>query len=744
MNRIQNTALCLVLMIGLALIVSAEVPHQMNYQGRLTDAQGSLIDTTVDLTITIFDDESGTTSLWSETSPDVSVTDGLFSIILGSTNPITGSVLNGQIRWLGIQVESGSVMLPLTPIVSSAYAIHSSFADTADYALSSSGGSGGWIDDGTVVRLSTLNDSVGIGTTTPSSKLDVVGDMVIIGKTTIGDDNTNTGTFSTISGGTHHDALGDYAVVSGGAYNNAEENYSTVAGGDHNYATEEYATTGGGRDNRTKNQFATISGGNYNHASGIGSFIGGGSTNRASGDYSVISGGGGSEFSDSNSAQGEFSTVGGGKKNIASKFGATVSGGKSNKALQYYSTIAGGQSNIVEGQSSTIGGGFGNYTYGFATTVGGGSSNIAWFDFSTVGGGHHNTARGAYSVVGGGGGEYADSNYAHGSYSVVPGGKGNGAIGDYSFAAGLRAKANHSGTFVWADNINEDFVSTGSSQFLIRANGGVGIGVTSPDGLLEITDNSDGVALHFSDADRDITWTSGQSLQFGDWDGATFNQRMRIHADGNVGVNTTSPNGQLHVRSNSDGIALHLSNASGDLTWPADNTLNMGTWDGATFVEHMRITAGGNVGIGGVTSTPNILTVIRYSATDPVADSWGTWSSRRWKENIQPLEHALDKIQRLEGVSFDWKGNGQSDIGLIAEEVAKIVPEVVAFEENGIDAQSVDYARLVSVLIEAVKEQQEIIQQQDKSIEELSFKIEAIQTALKSFGVESTTISEGK
>jgi hypothetical protein len=211
---------------------------------------------------------------------------------------------------------------------------------------------------------------------------------------------------------------------------------------------------------------------------------------------------------------------------------------------------------------------------------------------------------------------------------------------------------------------------------------------------------------------------------------------MRINSDGNVGVNTTVPDGQLHVKGNADGIALHLSNASGDLTWPDDNTLNMGTWDGSTFVEHMRITAGGNVGIG-VTSTPNILTVVRYSATDPVADSWGVWSSRRWKENVRPLENALETIQRLRGVSFDWKETGESDLGLIAEEVAEVVPEVVAFEENGRHAQSVDYARLVSVLIEAVKEQQEIIRRQDDWIEVLRLQVSNIQTALSGLGADS-------
>ena len=65
---------------------------------------------------------------------------------------------------------------------------------------------------------------------------------------------------------------------------------------------------------------------------------------------------------------------------------------------------------------------------------------------STIGGGINNTASLTFGTVGGGG-----VNTASGNYSTVPGGQNNEAAGDYSFAAGRRAKANHNGTYVWAD-----------------------------------------------------------------------------------------------------------------------------------------------------------------------------------------------------------------------------------------------------------------------------------------------------
>jgi hypothetical protein len=59
-------------------------------------------------------------------------------------------------------------------------------------------------------------------------------------------------------------------------------------------------------------------------------------------------------------------------------------------------------------------------------------------------------------------------------------------LGDYSLAAGNRAKANHNGTFVWADSTATDFASSGPNQFLIRASGGVGIGKTNPQTALDV------------------------------------------------------------------------------------------------------------------------------------------------------------------------------------------------------------------------------------------------------------------
>jgi len=116
-----------------------------------------------------------------------------------------------------------------------------------------------------------------------------------------------------------------------------------------------------------------------------------------------------------------------------------------------------------------------------------------------------------------------------------------------------------------------------------------------------------------------------------------------------------------------------------------------------------------NVGID-VGNPSNILTVLQGGGP-AIADGWDVYSSRRWKTNIQPLQNALAKVELLRGVSYDLQKSGKHQIGVIAEEVGEVVPEVVSYEDNGKDARGVDYSRLTALLIEATKEQQQELQE---------------------------------
>lgn len=76
-------------------------------------------------------------------------------------------------------------------------------------------------------------------------------------------------------------------------------------------------------------------------------------------------------------------------------------------------------------------------------------------------------------------------------------------------------------------------------------------------------------------------------------------------------------------------------------------------------------------------------------------------SDENLKKDIHTVENALDKVKQLRGVDFNWKENEEKSIGVIAQEVQKVFPELVSEDENGL---SVNYNGLIGVLIEAIKE----------------------------------------
>ena len=92
-------------------------------------------------------------------------------------------------------------------------------------------------------------------------------------------------------------------------------------------------------------------------------------------------------------------------------------------------------------------------------------------------------------------------------------------------------------------------------------------------------------------------------------------------------------------------------------------------------------------------------------------------SDYRLKENVTTIENAMDKVAQIRGVEFDWNNKQDSweghDIGVIAQEVEKVAPEIVIERDDGYKA--VNYQKLTALLIiEAVKELKEEIKELKK------------------------------
>ena len=101
------------------------------------------------------------------------------------------------------------------------------------------------------------------------------------------------------------------------------------------------------------------------------------------------------------------------------------------------------------------------------------------------------------------------------------------------------------------------------------------------------------------------------------------------------------------------------------------------------------------------------------------AHGFQTSSSRRFKANIESISEAVSLVERLRGVTFERTDQAGREVGLIAEEVAEVVPEVVAFETDGTSPRSIDYSRPTAILIEAVKQQQAQIRELQTQLKSL-------------------------
>ena len=204
-----------------------------------------------------------------------------------------------------------------------------------------------------------------------------------------------------------------------------------------------------------------------------------------------------------------------------------------------------------------------------------------------------------------------------------------------------------------------------------------------------------------------------------------------------TGIGTVAPINKLDIYAPKADPATSGATSNGNLRLGASNTgnhvLDFGvsssstySWMQArdrtaygTFYNLLLNPNGGNVGIGTTAPTTKL-----YVNGDITANSIAGTSDIRFKTNIRPVVNALDKVKALRGVYFNWNQKAfpekefgaQNELGFIAQEVEKIVPEIVS-KDNTADAyRSVKYDKLVALLVEAIKEQQ-------KQIDSLKIKV---------------------
>jgi hypothetical protein len=213
-------------------------------------------------------------------------------------------------------------------------------------------------------------------------------------------------------------------------------------------------------------------------------------------------------------------------------------------------------------------------------------------------------------------------------------------------------------------------------------------------------------------------------------------ERMRISPDGNVGIGTTHPTGKMHIYGGA-GQHLKLHREDGNVAAYINiqyDHMHEGTSAWKSYIQSYSEGTGRTrlifftSELGGI----NQRFVIYASGGAWLSGSLDQSSDISLKKNIELLPYGLRTISKLNPVQYHF--NEQNDMehkhfGFIAQEVQNILPELVGV--GGDDKLTLSYIELIPILINGMKEQSEIITQQQQSINELSARLSSMEQLVK-------------
>jgi hypothetical protein len=222
--------------------------------------------------------------------------------------------------------------------------------------------------------------------------------------------------------------------------------------------------------------------------------------------------------------------------------------------------------------------------------------------------------------------------------------------------------------------------------------------------------------------------------------------RIHIETNGYIGMGTTDPSAELHVRNPGSNADLLIEGGSQQWDLAVDYSSGLFTlYQPSAGLARISVNTSGNVGIG----TNTITSGYKLQVNGKAIAVGGTWdpSDQRFKKNIVKIEGALEKVMKMNGKSYEFRTdefkafnfNSGKNFGLIAQELINVLPETVHLDSIS-GYYSVNYSAIIPVLIEAIKEQNskvdslqkatEDLKKQDSTIASLNSKIKELQTII--------------